>query len=72
VMTVECSDFINVEDRAKYLGCNVPSGIALLPSNFETAESKDKLVHESNASTVRVLFRNNNIYFERAKIELLA
>lgn len=31
------------------------------PSNFEDAETKDELVYESNASTVRSLLRSSNI-----------
>jgi hypothetical protein len=31
--------------------------LAILPRNFETANSKDELLHESNAATVRTLLR---------------
>ena len=60
-MTIQQFDFVNVEDTAKALGCNIPTGIAVLPRNFETAESKSELLHESNTPTIRVLFRNNGI-----------
>jgi hypothetical protein len=61
-MTVKQFDFVDVKKRAKDLGCNTPTGIALLPRNFESAASKDELLHESSAPTVRVLFRTNGIY----------
>lgn len=54
-------EFVDVAEKAKSLGCNVPIGLALLPRNFEHAESKEELLHESTVSTVRVLFRQNNI-----------
>ena len=60
-MTIQQFGFVDVEEKAKALGCNIPTGIALLPRNFESAESKDALLHESNAATIRVLFRNNGI-----------
>lgn len=58
---MDIQDFVNVEERARILGCNVPTSLALLPRNFEEAESKDNLLHESSATTVRVLFRSNGI-----------
>ncbi len=60
-MTIQQFDFVDVGEKAKALDCNIPTGIALLPRNFESAESKDDLLHESSAPTVRVLFRNNGI-----------
>lgn len=54
-------DFVNVEEKARMLGCNTPTSLALLPRNFEEAESRDSLLHESSAATVRVLFRKNDI-----------
>lgn len=50
-------DFQDVEDRARKLGCAPPTRLAILPRNFETANSKDELMHESTAATVRTLLR---------------
>lgn len=55
------SDCVNIKRKAQELGCNIPTSIALLPCNFEIAVSKEKLVYESTAPTVRVLWRKNNI-----------
>lgn len=60
-MKIERYKYLNVEERAKELGVNVPTGIALLPRNFESALSKDELIHESDAPTVRILFRKEGI-----------
>jgi len=60
-VAVQIFDFVDVEEKAEALGCNIPTGMALLPRNFESAESKDALVHERSAWTVRTLFRDNGI-----------
>jgi len=56
-MNVQEEGFVDVVQRARDLGCRVPTGLALLPRNFESAGSKDELLHESEAPTVRILWR---------------
>ena len=58
---VKVLDYIDVKKKAQELGCNVPNSIALLPRNFETAKSKEELIHESTTPTVRILWRQNAI-----------
>ncbi len=60
-MSIQKFDFVNVEEKAETLGCNIPIGLALLPRNFEDAEFKDGLIHEDSVPTVRILFRQNGI-----------
>jgi hypothetical protein len=60
-MTTQISDYINVKERAVELGCNAPTGLAIIPRNFEVARSKDELVHESSTATIRVLWRQAGI-----------
>lgn len=60
-MSIEITNFVNVEKKAQSLGCNIPTDIAILPRNFEEAKAKTDLLHESSTATVRVLFRNNDI-----------
>lgn len=60
-MEITTSNFIDVPDKARALGCNPPSGLALLPRNFQDAETKADLLHESSVASVRILFRQNNI-----------
>jgi hypothetical protein len=42
---IQVFPFVNVAERAESLGCNVPTGLALLPRNFADAECKDDLLH---------------------------
>lgn len=58
---VKVSDYIDVKEKAKEMGCNLPTFIAILPRNFETSKSKEELIHESTTPTVRVLWRQNGI-----------
>lgn len=60
-MAVTMSDYPNVKQRASELRCNVPSGVTVLPKNFETARSKAELVQENTAPTVRALLRKAGI-----------
>jgi hypothetical protein len=55
------SDFIDVKKKAREIGCNIPSHMALLPRNFETALYKEELIHEITTPTVRALWRQNGI-----------
>lgn len=58
---VKVSDYIDVKKRAQDIGCNLPTSIALLPRNFEISMSKEDFIHESTTSTVRILWRQNDI-----------
>lgn len=60
-MGIQIYDFASVIEKAKELGCNIPTGLALLPRNFESAESKEDLLHESSTPTVRIIFRKQGI-----------
>jgi hypothetical protein len=56
-MNIQREGFVDVVQRAQALGCRVPTGLALLPRNFESAASRDELLHESDVPTVRILWR---------------
>ncbi|MDK2907297.1 MAG: hypothetical protein PWQ66_1258 [Petrotoga sp.] len=58
---LKVSDYIDVKKKAEELGCNIPTSIALLPRNYELAVTKEDLIHESTTSTVRILWRQNNV-----------
>lgn len=58
---VEISDYPDVFVLADRFGLGVPSGLALLPRNFESAESRDDLHHEALVPTVRTLWRGAGV-----------
>ncbi|SRR6266480_1678574 len=60
-MTVVVSDYLNVEQRVSELGLNPPTGLSLLPKNFETAKSREELVQENTTPTVRTLLRQAGV-----------
>jgi hypothetical protein len=64
-MSISIKEFVDVEDRAMTLDCEIPTGLSLLPRNFSTAESKDELIHESSVTTVRTLFSQNQLHETR-------
>ncbi|MCI0485918.1 MAG: hypothetical protein L0229_04880 [Blastocatellia bacterium] len=68
-MPIQITDYVNVAERAKELGCNVPTGIALLPRNFDTVASKDDLIHESSVADIRILWRQAELNETRIEKE---
>ena len=56
-MAIDVSDYPDVEERAMLLGCQVPSEIAILPTNFVNATVRRELMHASSAMTVRALLK---------------
>lgn len=68
-MEVRVSDYIGVEQKALELGYAAPTGLAILPRNFDTATSSDELVHEETTSTIRTLLRQGGIQETRLEKE---
>lgn len=60
-MPITIENYVGIKERALELGCNIPRGLSILPSNFDSARSKSELIHESTVSDIRVLFRNAGI-----------
>jgi len=60
-MTITVTDFVDVKERAHELNCNVPTDIAILPSNFATAKTVDELIYMNSTATVRKLLRQAGI-----------
>lgn len=60
-MTTTIADYPNVAERLTNLGCDYPEGLALLPTNFESATSIGEFKQVSEAATVRTLLRNASI-----------
>lgn len=60
-MPITVSDYIDVIGQATKLDLNVPQGLSILPRNFDVANEKGELLHESSVATVRSLFRQNGV-----------
>ncbi|MCX7113608.1 MAG: hypothetical protein NTX45_26670 [Proteobacteria bacterium] len=60
-MTTTISEYIDVRKRISDLGCLSPTGLALLPSNFETASTVSDFRQVSESATVRVLLRTSEV-----------
>src|SRR5438445_6986715 len=60
-MSIQTTEYIDVKERALELGSVVPIGLAFLPINFDTANSKDELVYEDSVLTIRKLWRKAGI-----------
>lgn len=60
-MTTKISDYVQVTDRAKKLGCATPTGIAVLPENFESAADRSTLLFGSQAATIRKLLEKGGL-----------
>lgn len=54
--TIGLKPYLNVVDRATELGCNPPNGLTVLPRNFHSATSREDLLHEDTAPTLRALW----------------
>jgi hypothetical protein len=50
-------EYVDVAERARVLGCRVPSGIALLPGNFATAARAAEFLFHGTATRVRSAWR---------------
>jgi hypothetical protein len=68
-MNIQASNYIDVEEKATELGLNIPTGLAILPRNFDTAEATDELIHESTAPTIRSLWRQEGVAETRLEKE---
>lgn len=60
-METTVDDYLSVADRMAALDCQMPSGLAILPDNFGTANTPADFVYAATATTVRTLFRNHSI-----------
>ena len=60
-MTLVQSDYTSVVQRADALGVPTPTGLAILPDNFDDATSPADFHFASAGATVRTLFRNERI-----------
>ena len=60
---IQVLDYIDVDKKAKELGCIVPTKLCILPRNFPSATSKEELLHEENTATVTKVLKQDGIKF---------
>lgn len=60
-MTIGVTEYINVRERLAKLGCQDPDGFALLPINFDTANSFTDFRQVAEAATVKTLLRSVDV-----------
>jgi hypothetical protein len=62
IMSIIVEDYCVIADRAKLLGLVYPRGMAILPRNFDSANTISEIVHEDSATTIRKLFRQQEVH----------
>ena len=63
-MSTNITDYLDVRERLAALGCNVPSGFAILPVNFDSVDSISAFRNVSEAATVKTLLRNADLPYD--------
>ena len=63
-MTINITDYPNVRERLRELGCHEPHGFTILPWNFEDKDSVDEFIHVAEAATVKTLLRSANLPYD--------
>lgn len=60
-MSTETRSYLDVRARAEEFQCQLSDTICFLPRNFDTAKSKEDLLHEGSAPTIRKLLVQEGI-----------
>ena len=60
-MTIQVSAYPDVLARARALGCAVPTELAVLPRNFDVAETLADLEYDNLAADIRKLLRQAGV-----------
>jgi hypothetical protein len=63
-MATNITEYLNVSQKLADLACRHPTGLALLPANFESATSIAEFRQVSEAATVKTLFRNARLPYD--------
>lgn len=60
-MKTTTSDFVDVPTRSAQLGCALPTGLTLLPNNFESAQPGEEFLFQGQTATVMKVLKAANI-----------
>lgn len=58
---VRVIEHLNLDEKAKLLGVNVPKGVSILPRHFLDSDDASKLVFEDSAQDVKVVLKRAGI-----------
>ncbi|UOQ51113.1 hypothetical protein [Hymenobacter cellulosivorans] len=68
----EISDFINLDQKLKYLNVNLPSDFCILPENIEDAASVDEFVFTDTTLSVKKYLKKNGVNVDVVKTDTRA
>jgi hypothetical protein len=60
-MTIEISDFIDVKARVEALGCLMPTGITIIPDNFQRVKTENSYYYLGTDIDLRTILRENGL-----------
>jgi hypothetical protein len=60
-MSIDITDYLDVEQRSSELGLKPPEGACILPRHFASAKQVSDLCHESSALDLKPLFREASL-----------
>ena len=63
-MTPNITDYPNVRQRLRELGCREPNGFAILPHNFDSVGSIGEFLQVVESATVKTLLRSENLPYD--------
>ncbi|MBN2412084.1 hypothetical protein JXQ31_10370 [candidate division KSB1 bacterium] len=60
-MQIYTTDYINIDSKVKLLNLKMPTGITVLPYNFENYKTEKDLCYEDSELTLRFMLRDGGI-----------
>lgn len=63
-MAITVTDYPNVRERLRRLGCSEPNGFTILPLNFGSADSAEDLRQDAESVTVKKLLRSAHLPYD--------
>lgn len=67
-MSISIRQLQDLQERAIFLGCEIPEGICVFPRNFEVAETLEDLEYDDTAQTVKKLLMQAGVSSEGLKL----
>ena len=64
-MSVKIEEYVDIPKHAQQLGLKQPITLAILPRNFDSANSYSELFYESETATIRKLWKEAQLHEDR-------